>query len=173
MARSSKRDSRARCRDRSRRKARIEREIGRRGASDKDKISPYQIEDSTHKVRQRFNGLELEEIIWILQTYGWQALAPKKKGEKHWLPETNHHKVPRSRGGTNDPDNIKKVDEKTHIAWHVLFENLTPKEIIKILEVLEWAPFIRGNSAKGRAKKIVFGERNLEECINYIKEEWV
>lgn len=42
---------------------------------------------------------------------------------------TTHHLVPRSRGGDNSPENLSKVRDTEHRAWHTLFRNWSPCEI--------------------------------------------
>jgi hypothetical protein len=54
--------------------------------------------------------------------------------KRHTL--TKHHLIPTSRGGTNHPDNIKRLRDHFHIAFHKVFDNATPDEQIKkILEI--------------------------------------
>jgi len=50
---------------------------------------------------------------------------------------TDHHILPKSRGGQKTKGNIKRIPEKKHQAYHTLFSNLTPDEVIQYLnEVL-------------------------------------
>lgn len=51
---------------------------------------------------------------------------------------TDHHTLPRSRGGDSRPLNILEVDESLHRAWHFLFSNLTVPEIHEFIEAV-WA----------------------------------
>ena len=44
-----------------------------------------------------------------------------------------HHLKSRSRGGSNQSDNIRVVNERQHTAFHMLFPNTHPEEIVKIL----------------------------------------
>lgn len=44
-----------------------------------------------------------------------------------------HHRLPRSRGGSNHPNNISIVEQKQHRAWHMLVGNMTAKEAAKML----------------------------------------
>jgi len=44
-----------------------------------------------------------------------------------------HHRRPKSRGGTTKNGNIVKVTGKYHRAYHLLFGNLLPPEVAKIL----------------------------------------
>ncbi len=56
-------------------------------------------------------------------------------GSKSLTQKTRHHKVPRSRcvGGEDQPDNIAKIERQYHEAWHTLFSNRTPFEIVVLL----------------------------------------
>lgn len=55
----------------------------------------------------------------------------KKTKRVHW--QNNHHLIPRSRGGKSVRNNLLRMDALRHYCWHVLFQNLTIPEIIKIL----------------------------------------
>lgn len=49
---------------------------------------------------------------------------------------TVHHRIPRSRGGDSSKANLKRVPLRIHDAWHTLFTNFLPEEILaKILMV--------------------------------------
>jgi hypothetical protein len=50
---------------------------------------------------------------------------------------SRHHIIPRSRGG-RDGDNIAYVSERDHRFYHALFENKTPREIIRYLNQEFW-----------------------------------
>lgn len=56
--------------------------------------------------------------------------------EKKQDPLTDHHIMPRSRGGTRGrkDENIKRVPSSYHEAYHKLFYNMTPREIMVYLE---------------------------------------
>lgn len=41
---------------------------------------------------------------------------------------TDHHTLPESHGGTRHPDNIYRLRENTHSAFHQVFANHTPVE---------------------------------------------
>jgi hypothetical protein len=49
---------------------------------------------------------------------------------------TKHHLVPRSRGGAEKLDNIVKIPERYHDAWHRFFGNLTPEEAIRYIQII-------------------------------------
>lgn len=50
---------------------------------------------------------------------------------------TKHHKIPTSRGGGNEESNIKYVVADKHRAFHFLFNNMTPQEVIEHIKK-EW-----------------------------------
>lgn len=51
---------------------------------------------------------------------------------------TKHHIVPTSKGGKNLEDNLSYVLSKQHEAYHILFINKTPDEIINYLVDSFW-----------------------------------
>lgn len=61
--------------------------------------------------------------------------------EKSKDPLTDHHILPRSRGG-RFKKNIKRVPDSYHRAYHKLFYNMTPDEIMEYLQKM-W--FKRGD----------------------------
>jgi hypothetical protein len=52
---------------------------------------------------------------------------------------TVHHRRCRSNGGSDNPENISFVTEKKHQAWHLLFSNKTPQQIVDELNKT-WLP---------------------------------
>jgi hypothetical protein len=52
--------------------------------------------------------------------------------------KTKHHIIPRSRGGTDDIENIVYIPSRKHEYYHALFENRTPEEIISYLNRDFW-----------------------------------
>ena len=44
-----------------------------------------------------------------------------------------HHRLPRSRGGSNNPNNISIVERKLHNAWHKLVGNMNAEEVARML----------------------------------------
>lgn len=52
---------------------------------------------------------------------------------------TVHHRRCRSNGGSDNPENLSYVTEKKHQAWHILFSNKTPAQIVQILNDV-WLP---------------------------------
>jgi hypothetical protein len=57
----------------------------------------------------------------------------KKPKEKRQKQLTVHHVTPRSRNGSNDPDNLVLWDSVYHDAFHRLFGNLLLHEAIEML----------------------------------------
>jgi hypothetical protein len=49
-----------------------------------------------------------------------------------------HHICPKSRNGSSHRSNICRINEKNHQAYHFLFWNMTPDEIIKELVKNYW-----------------------------------
>lgn len=47
-----------------------------------------------------------------------------------------HHIQPRSRGGSDDENNLVAWDENFHVAWHALFTNLTVDEIHMFIDII-------------------------------------
>ena len=56
-----------------------------------------------------------------------------KRGE-HTI--TRHHRLPRSRGGSDDPENIVMLDKSFHRAWHHCFANLTIEEVHRFIDIV-------------------------------------
>lgn len=52
---------------------------------------------------------------------------------------TRHHKKCRSNGGNDDPDNISIVPRHYHQAWHLIFSNMTPETIARVIND-RWIP---------------------------------
>ncbi len=54
---------------------------------------------------------------------------------KERKPKTydRHHRLPRSRGGSNQPSNISIVERAQHQAWHLLVGNMTASEAAAML----------------------------------------
>jgi hypothetical protein len=54
--------------------------------------------------------------------------------------DTNtHHRLPRSKGGGNDTNNLVQVNVTKHRAWHTLFQNYSPEQIADIIN-RTWIP---------------------------------
>lgn len=104
-----------------------------------------------------------------------------------------HHRRPRSLGGTESPANIAEVDEKLHAHWHTLFGNMNAYQICNTINkfhkpkgVTVTCAFINGrevektggqetkkNSKRTRAWNKLFGSMSFEEIIAYINSRWI
>lgn len=62
----------------------------------------------------------------------------KRRHRRHkrlWRVKTRHHLIPKSRGGTNRPENLLTLNwEEHHQYWHKLFGNRTIEEVIEVLQ---------------------------------------
>lgn len=47
--------------------------------------------------------------------------------------ESKHHRCPKSLRGRNEERNISIVPNNKHQAWHLLFANKTPREIVGVI----------------------------------------
>lgn len=82
-----------------------------------------------------------------------------------------HHLIPVSRGGTDDEENLKEIPTKVHEAWHTLFKNWTPTEVIAFLlsDDFQFDP----DNGKWKAWKIVFGANcGRLEAAQIVMNEW-
>ena len=52
--------------------------------------------------------------------------------------KSRHHIIPRSRGGNWASNNIAEISREKHEKYHILFDNMTPEEIIKHLVNVYW-----------------------------------
>lgn len=63
----------------------------------------------------------------------------KRRKKKVKEPGTqDHHIFPSSLGGSSDPQNICRINGKKHEAYHYLFFNLSPDQIIIELVKKYW-----------------------------------
>lgn len=63
-----------------------------------------------------------------------------------------HHKRPRSRGGTNEKENISVVKMTHHRAWHLLFRNFSPDKIASIINSIWLDPDVEFIVVKRKTK---------------------
>ena len=47
-------------------------------------------------------------------------------GSRHL--STRHHIVPRSREGSDNPNNVVYLRDNVHVAFHIVFDNMHPSE---------------------------------------------
>jgi hypothetical protein len=57
----------------------------------------------------------------------------KKRSLKRYRGRNYHHLTPRSRGGRDTKDNLLLTKTYRHQAWHILFDNRTLEEVIRLL----------------------------------------
>lgn len=106
-----------------------------------------------------------------------------------------HHRRPRSLGGSNDSSNISYVRREQHRSWHTLFGNLNAFQVCNKINAFSWKPegvtvvckFINGNEVsrmgEGRGSRnarklkaaweLLFGKYGFQENINYINHVWL
>ena len=72
--------------------------------------------------------------------------------------DSRHHVIPRSRGGKFNDDNIVIVPRADHEAYHKLFGNMTPEEIVNHLIWKYWNGYVPFHN-----KKL----REGEQCVNF------
>jgi hypothetical protein len=114
-----------------------------------------------------------------------------EKGEKI---TGDHHRRPRSIGGTDAQSNLSSVERHLHDAWHVLVGNMNAYQTCDFLNYLPFKPkgiiivckFINGskvtmkgeNNFKNKAKirkawKILFQDWEFTEIISTINNIWL
>lgn len=105
-----------------------------------------------------------------------------------------HHRRPRSIGGSSNPGNISNVTPEQHRAWHVLFGNMNAMQICDLINKSEFIPinlelvckFINGkrvektgkNNSKNKNKrkeawKKLFNRMSFRASIAYINSTWL
>lgn len=89
---------------------------------------------------------------------------------------TRHHMIPSSRAkdfpklNLNDPKNIKVVEGDVHEAWHAMFNNRTPYEVMKILIMLMEKKDNQLRSTFGYWR--VFKHQTYAEAVNTVFHDW-
>ena len=113
---------------------------------------------------------------------------------KNLISAEEHHRRPRSIGGTNLPGNTVYVVAKKHRAWHILFGNMNALQICRSLNKNPYKPegkkivckFINGveitkegaNQSKKATKisfawKTLFEDLEFKDIISYINGTWL
>ncbi|MDE1970845.1 MAG: hypothetical protein KGI50_04710 [Patescibacteria group bacterium] len=95
------------------------------------------------------------------------------------MEKTVHHLIPRSRCDElgikqkSDKRNLKKINGKLHIAWHTLFTNRTPYEVVYFLYMLR-ALNLDGIYIATNIEtwKVLFGYKSVLEACAIIAKEW-
>lgn len=63
---------------------------------------------------------------------------------KKWdIVTSKHHRLMRGNGGGNEPKNISIVPHYKHVAFHVLFGNMTTEKIVEQLNNIWLDPDIQ------------------------------
>ena len=90
---------------------------------------------------------------------------------------TEHHFIPRSRGGLDEWWNKKEFPQDVHSAWHTMFANLRVEEVLNIIPL--WVDQYNelNQDFAGRRNticwEIVFGKgAKLKQAIKIVKDEW-
>jgi hypothetical protein len=76
-----------------------------------------------------------------------------------------HHLIPRSRGGTNHPHNLRIVEQAHHRAWHLLFGNMLPDEVASAITD-NWISRDYYLVAIPRKKKVCNKRRKRRYCVD-------
>ncbi len=77
-------------------------------------------------IRKPINAVFFWQVDHCRESYLWEKRQMRNDTEKH-------HRLPKSRGGTNEPRNISRVRVKYHRAYHLLFGNMNAQEIARVL----------------------------------------
>jgi hypothetical protein len=85
-----------------------------------------------------------------------------------------HHRLPRSHKGTNAKENLVRVPQVLHRAWHLMFRNWLPPQIAQELNKTwispKWKMVAFEIKPRQKRKKVsILHEDN--ECIVYLKEK--
>lgn len=111
----------------------------------------------------------------------------------HQTLTEEHHRRPKSIGGTDAPSNISYVPAKLHKFWHILFGNMNAFQIRD--ELNEWftpkrkkvvCKFINGSkviqkggqqtkkkSKREKAFQSLFKDMTFPQAIDYINSVWL
>jgi hypothetical protein len=83
-----------------------------------------------------------------------------------------HHRIPSSRGGNSDKDNLKIRDVKEHDNRHRVYGNDTPAEqILKVLSVNSNCLNVDFKRSLIEVLKFFKGNYYKEKCLNYDPKE--
>lgn len=69
--------------------------------------------------------------------------------------QSRHHRCPKSKGGSDFPPNTIRVKHSHHEAWHTLFGNKSPQEIVDDLNNIWFYPEYEVTLVK-KGKKVNF-----------------
>lgn len=96
-----------------------------------------------------------------------------KHNPNHPVALTEHHMYPKSRFPhlRNNKQNIKLVKRFIHLAFHRLFSNLSPPEIVRYMKSQEFTATLN-NPCRYADFKIVFGNADITQAIEIVESEW-
>jgi hypothetical protein len=81
---------------------------------------------------------EFYKTHMIMHASDWSDGILLHRWEKYARDPNPHHRIPRSRWGTNTQKNLWQVDRTTHDDFHRVFQNLTPVEqLFLILQIYD------------------------------------
>ncbi len=89
---------------------------------------------------------------------------------------THHHLIPGSRCAElgiidkNDGRNLRSIDDVSHQAWHALFFNLSPYEVVQMVYALHQEQFFWIRDRKEWT--IIFGTMGLLEACEEVVRNW-
>lgn len=95
--------------------------------------------------------------------------------------ESRHHCIPQSRRGPDIMANIRWKPHKEHTAWHILFANMTPKEVIQLIKKnpLEQILHLNGSNRhyenRQWAWNMIFTAHRAisrKDCIRIVQQDW-
>ena len=87
----------------------------------------------------------------------------KRNGRKM----TKHHIIPRSRDGKDVERNVSRIPDRYHVAWHIFFGNLTPREAILFIKKL----FLNGRDGNRKWRPKDFYLLQLEIQAETLRKE--
>jgi len=86
---------------------------------------------------------------------------------------TNHHCIPRSRQGPDTSHNIRLKTTKEHYAWHSLFRNMTPDEVVALIQARGMEGITRHDNFRIGCWRIVFANKTTaKDCAEIVERYW-
>ena len=113
---------------------------------------------------------------------------------KNQIITEEHHRRPRSIGGSTNPGNVSYIKEELHRSWHVLVGNMNAYQIADFFDNTPKKPekikvtckFINGTQVSGRGKNnsvnssklskawyTLFNGLNFNEIIEYVNNTFL
>ena len=86
---------------------------------------------------------------------------------------TNHHCIPRGRNGPDTSHNIRLKSTKEHYAWHSLFRNMTPDEVIASIQERGMEGITRHDNFRIDCWRILFNNKmTAKDCAEIVEKYW-